>query len=333
MSTEHAEEAGEDARIARLAARFSQSPRDPAVQLAIGDDAALAHGLALSVDVAVEGVHFRRDFAPLEVLAERAVNAALSDLAAMGARPTGVLLGLLVPREEAPESFDALASGVARAAEAAGAAVLGGNLSRGDVLSLTTTVLGPAPPAPLRRDGARAGDGVWVTGPPGDAALGLRTLLAGRRDGAFVHRWLHPRPRLTEGRALVGFATAAMDLSDGLSLDLGRLVAASGVGATLTLDALPRGAGFDEAAGDDAAALLLGGGESYELLFTAAGAPPPGVEATRIGTIDREPGLRVDAGRGPEPVPPRGHDHFAAFPPRQPCTSTANRKSGPAPGG
>ena len=318
MSGADEPEVAEDARIARLRARFDRSPRDPAVALAIGDDAALAHGLALSVDVAVEDVHFRRSFAPLAVLAERAANAALSDLAAMGATPTGLLLALLVPRDEPPASFDALAEGVAKAAEAAGAAVLGGNLSRGHALSLTTTVLGRAPESPLRRDGARPGDGIWVTGAPGDAALGLARLMAGAREGPFIARWLHPRPRLGAGRALLGHASAAMDLSDGLLLDLGRMTGASGVGATIRLADIPRGPGFDAAAGADARALLLGGGESYELLFTARGDVPSPLEATRIGTIDAAPGLRVDAGAGPDPVVPAGHDHFSAFPPAAP---------------
>ncbi|MEO0324113.1 MAG: thiamine-phosphate kinase, partial [Myxococcota bacterium] len=256
-------EPAEDARIGWLRARFDRSPRDPAVALAIGDDAALAHGLALSVDVAVDGVHFRRDFAPLDLLAARAANAALSDLAAMGARATGLLLALLVPGDEPEASYAAIADGVASAAEAAGAAVLGGNLSRGDALSLTTTVLGPAPVVPLRRGGARPGDGLWVTGPPGDAALGLRELLAGRRAGPFVERWLHPRPRWAAGRALAGRASAALDLSDGLLLDLSRLTTASGVGATLELNTLPRGGGCDARAGGEGTALLLGGGESY----------------------------------------------------------------------
>ncbi|MEM1416249.1 MAG: thiamine-phosphate kinase [Myxococcota bacterium] len=299
---------GEDARVARLAARFERSPRDAALALGIGDDAAIAHGLALSVDVAIEGVHFRRDFAPLEVLAARAANAALSDLAAMGARPTGLLLALVAPHAEPQASFDAIAEGVAGAVEAVGAAVVGGNVARGDALSLTSTVFGPAPATPLRRDGARPGEGVWVTGPPGDAALGLSQLLAGVRSGPFVERWLRPMPRFDAGCALAGVASAAMDLSDGLLTDLGRLTRASGVGATLVLGDLPRGPGFDAAAGAEARALLLDGGEGYELVFTLAGTPP--FPATRIGTVDAARGLRVDAGEGPRAVRPAGFDHF-----------------------
>jgi thiamine-monophosphate kinase len=305
-STEHE-------RIARLSARFATNAPD--VRLGIGDDAAwLAPDLVVSVDAQVEGVHFLPRFAPYDVLAERAATAALSDLAAMGARPLATLSSLILPRTLDDVSLDRIHEGLARAADRYAAPVVGGNLAAGAELSLSTTVLGRAD-APLLRSGARPGDGIYVTGHVGARALGLQALLADRHDAslaAFVDAWLHPTARISEGLALRGVATACIDVSDGLLADLGHVLDASRVGAELELAALPYAPEHEATCavlGVDPLALALDGGEAYELLFTAAATPP--IDSTRIGTIRaaRSVVLRSADGSIHAHVP-AGFDHF-----------------------
>ncbi|MDB4927922.1 MAG: Thiamine-monophosphate kinase, partial [Myxococcaceae bacterium] len=223
---------GEFERIARLRALFGAPPPP---DLGIGDDCAVLHDprpLVITVDAAVEGVHFDRRWASDEEIAARAVEAAVSDLAAMGAAPTELLLAWALPRESPDAIVTALARGVLRVTTRLGMRVVGGNLARGPSLALTTTALGRAVGPLLRRDGARVGDTLAVTGHPGAAAVGLRALLAGRADEAlfsdFVNRWRAPAARVAEGLALVGRADCAIDLSDGLAQDASHVAAASG---------------------------------------------------------------------------------------------------------
>ncbi|MBI4952641.1 MAG: thiamine-phosphate kinase, partial [Myxococcales bacterium] len=167
----------EESRVARLARTFGRAPRG--VLCGIGDDAAvLAPGrerLVWTVDVQVEGVHFERSWLGLDALGYRAVMAAASDLAAMGARPRAVVAGLVLPPGFSDAALGALARGQARACRELGTAVVGGNLARGGELSVTTSVLGHAA-RPLLRSGARPGDGVWVAGATGLAGAGLAWL-------------------------------------------------------------------------------------------------------------------------------------------------------------
>ena len=344
-------------RIALLAERFARAGVQgfvgaedaqglDAQGLGIGDDAAVlpvraAEDLVLSVDAAVEGVHFRRSFGPLDVLAERATTAALSDLAAMGSTPRALLDSLVLPPAITEAELSAIGDGIARAAARARCPVLGGNLSAGAELALHTTVVGAVPRGgALRRDGARPGDALFVAGELGAAALGLALLLAADAGRAiasdeepFVEAWLRPRALIDSGLALRGVASAALDLSDGLATDLRHLCTASGVGVELDLSAVD-GLGLDAehprsfqrldtiaarlANGAFAAAappaapqaplsgrqLRLTGGEVYGLLFTL----PPGrlspIPAARIGTISAAPAWP------PELV--GGHDHFGA---------------------
>lgn len=290
----------EEARVERLRALFEQS--DPRVSLGIGDDAAvLDDGFVISVDASVEGTHFRRTFADWTTLARRAVVAALSDLAAMGAQPTAVLTSMTLP---ADVDDLALHRGVLDAAQSVDAVVIGGNLASGPHVEVHTTVIGRAD-APLRRDGANAGEGVFVTGPTGSAALGLHGLLHDAPN-AFSPAWLLPRAHIAEGVSLRNVATACVDVSDGLLRDLHHLCSASGVGAEIDSTALPYAEGFEDEARRhelDPAALSLSGGEAYVLLFTAED-PPIG---TRIGTITEAAGVRVDGANHL----PQGFDHFA----------------------
>jgi thiamine-monophosphate kinase len=305
-------------RIAALTARFGRGGRD--VVLGIGDDAAvlrISGDVVATVDVAVEDVHFRLGWAPLDALAYRAFMAATSDLAAMGAEPRGALLSLVLPASITDDGLFAIVDGVERAAAAIGCPVVGGNLSAGKELSIGTTALGAKTRGLLRRDGARPGDGLFVTGHPGDRALGLEVLL---RDGerseeadSLVEAWLTPRARIAEGLALLGRATSAIDISDGLLMDLGHLARASGVGARVELGSIPRHPAYAEVAralGVDPLAPLLGGGDAYELLFTA----PPGIDVAdvgvRIGEITESDGVTVFDRGAPIARPAAGHRHF-----------------------
>jgi thiamine-monophosphate kinase len=312
---------GEFDRIARLSARF-RGPAAPAI--GIGDDAAVlpvVEGpLVVTVDASVEDVHFRRAWAPLDRLAERAVHAALSDLAAMGADPSlrggGVLFALELPSHLSAAAFDSVIEGLARGAEANSAPVLGGNLTKSanDTLSITTTAMGVAP-RPLLRSGARAGDIVYVTGAVGASRVGLEALLRGREREAlfapFVERWIAARAHIAQGLAIAPFATAAIDLSDGLAQDAAHLARASRVALLLRADAIDPANSQRDAAlalGEDPLALTLSSGEDYVLLFTAPPSiTPPVGEA--IGVVREGDGVMVER-NGVERPARGGWDHF-----------------------
>lgn len=307
-------------RIARLRSIFAPRAEQPALLLGIGDDAAVLErptdNLAVSVDTAVHGVHFRAGFAPIGQLSARALSAALSDLAAMGAQPRAALLSLIAPADLGDSEFVELIRGYGAEAERYGCPVIGGNLSRGSELSLTTTVIGEVSGAGLTRSGARPGHEIYVTGVLGAAALGLSLLLAGTPElgPQFVEHWRRPQARIAEGRALAGVASAAIDVSDGALQDLGHLCAASGVSAQLDASALPLSPGFPELAqklGKDPVELALTGGEDYELIFTLPAGAASGT-GTRIGRVT-EPGsgitLRDEHGRVLG-VKERGYRHF-----------------------
>lgn len=295
----------EDELLAALRTRLATD--DPRVREGIGDDAAvLADGLVLSVDAAVEGTHFRRDWLSLVDVGYRGTVAALSDLAAMGAAPVAVLSSLV-----SPDASDGLAvmDGVGEAAHAYGAAVIGGNVARAPHLALHTTVVGRAATS-WTRAGAQVGDAIYVTGTVGAAALGWRSLAAKAELSTYAARWRRPRARFDLVPQLA--PNACLDVSDGVALDLGRLCAASGVGARVELDRLPVEEGFHEAAaslGEDPDALALGGGEDYELLFTMPASLDPEV-ATRIGEIEAAPGVRIVKRDGTLHPSSDGHQHF-----------------------
>lgn len=308
----------EQALIAAIRACLGRD--DPRVAIGIGDDAAIlapmSRGVVLSVDVVVEGVHFDRRWLADEDVGWRGYVAALSDLAAMGASPRAGLLSLVLPSALEDEAVLAIVRGAGQAADAYGAPVVGGNLSRGAELSMSTTVIGEAPPSPLTRSGAREGEGLFVTGTVGAAALGLAALAAGqgsRADaGPFVARWRRPSARFDVVSRLLGLATSAADVSDGLVADAGHLAEASGAGAVIEQARLPLAPGHQALAaslGEDGELLALSGGEDYELVFTA----PADAElpfATRVGTIVRGEGVRVVDRHGAERALRRtGHRH------------------------
>jgi thiamine-monophosphate kinase len=298
--------------------------RGDGVVLGVGDDAALLRPpfgelLAVTADALVEGVHFDRRFDPRDV-GWKALAVNLSDLAAMGARPLWALVALALPRSTPPARVDGIARGLGRCARQHGVAVVGGNVTRAQELSLTITAVGSTP-RPMRRDGAQPGDAVMVSGTVGDAALGLRPGAA----PALARRQRRPAPRLVLGRALGRIASAAIDLSDGLAQDLGHLCEASGVGASLQLDALPLSAAYRRATRGEADPweAALSGGEDYELCVTVPpwrvraalrAADRAGTPLTVVGTVRSGRGVRiVEPGGGLHPVR-RGHDHLAPPP-------------------
>ncbi len=300
----------------------------PDVVAGVGDDAALlqvptGQELVTCVDTLVEGRHFPANSDAYDI-GWRSLAVNLSDLAAMGATPTWALLALTLPSMD-EEWLDGFARGLGKLAQDAGVALVGGDTTRGP-LTVSVTALGLVPTGTaLRRSGARVGDLVYVTGWPGDAAAGLAVLEGrlqgqGANRGALERKFRHPEPRLAFGQGLRGVAHACIDVSDGLAQDLGRLAAASGVGAIIRARELPLSRALYTLAGEEAArGYALAGGDDYELLFTApasaraqigALAAKAGAPACHcIGEIVAGKGVRVWGERGELPVP-RGWDHF-----------------------
>lgn len=283
----------------------------------LGDDAAVLQvprgdALVASVDSAIEGQHFRREWLSAREIGYRAVAAALSDLAAMAARPLGVLVALAIPAEWRPD-LDELAEGIGEAAAANAAPIVGGNTTAGDELSITTTVLGSAFSV-LRRDAVRDGDSVYVTGRFGGPGAALRALRAGEKpDREHRARLAHPSPRIREARWLAERgAHAAIDVSDGLAADLGHLAAASRVSIEVDLDCVPR---VSSVVPLDAAA----SGEEYELVVATAAALDPveferafGIPLTLIGRARAGEARVVLSQDGARVANPPGYDHLSS---------------------
>ncbi len=294
---------------------FSALGRGPAVDLSVGDDCAILHldageRLATSVDTMVEGVHFPADSFP-EDIGFRAVSVAASDLAAMGARPIAMTLALTLP--VADELWlHAFSQGIAAAVSEYRLPLVGGDTTRGP-LTITVQVMGALPlDQALLRGGARPGDGLYVSGFLGDAAAAL-AVLAGDWRPAPAHqqylldRFNRPRARLELGMALLGRASAAIDVSDGLLADAGHIAAASGVRLRIDPGLLPLSAALtSHADAAQARRWALTGGDDYELCFCL----PAGVDApagcTRIGWVERGSGVDCGLDLGAN----TGYQHF-----------------------
>ena len=309
---------GEFAVLRAIFAALGAAGRD------LGDDCALlpvgGRTLAISIDLSLEGVHFRTDWLAFREIGWRATAAALSDLAADGATPLGVLVSLGVPGNRQRRLGNAspavqIMTGVGAAARSVGARVLGGDLVRSPRYLVDVCVLGVAQ-RPVRRSGARPGNGLWVTGRLGGAGLALAALRAGRRLAPGVRRrFARPVPRIAAGRWLARRGARAMiDISDGLAGDAGQLAAASGIAIAIELERVPCWPGVAPRA-------AARSGEEYELLvamphsFGSAGARAfrrvTGLSLTRIGACTVGRGLRMtDDGR--LITPPPGFDHFSA---------------------
>jgi thiamine-monophosphate kinase len=308
-------------RIRGIARALGNRARD------LGDDCALipeeSTVLALSTDLSIEGVHFRREWLSPEEIGWRAASAALSDLAAEGAAALGLLAAIAAPRDVPAADFEAVSRGIGDAVAAAGGLVLGGDLSTAPVWIVAITVVGRTE-RPVRRSGARPGDGLWVTGKVGGAGAAVTLWKAGAQpDPQSRTAFVHPVARIREGEWLARHrATAMMDLSDGLAGDAWHLAAASGVRLEIRLDDLPLEPGVAEAArrvGMAPGEFGAQGGEDYELLV----ALPPSfgpqdvrsfmaahdLSLTRIGTAVEGSGVVMTLES--REVALTGFDHFA----------------------
>lgn len=308
---------GEHAWIARVVRRL---PRGRSTLLGPGDDAAAIRPTRLPVllttDTLVEGVHFELGWESPASLGRRALRVNLSDVAAMGGRPLAALVAIAAPPRLPAAVLDQLMRGLAGDARRAGVDVVGGNLVAARQLAVTVTLLGESGRRLVTRDGARAGDDVWVTGAVGGDGIAVRALLAGRRA------LRPPVPiRLGAGRMLAEVVRAMIDVSDGLVQDLGHLCRASRVAAEVDAGAVPVAAACRRALGAAAASFAATAGEDYELLCTAPPrsrvrlarlAPRLGCRLTRIGRIVAgRPAVRLLDARGcPMPLRRAGFDHF-----------------------
>ena len=314
-----------------LIARYFTRPVRPGgpALLGVGDDCALlappaGEALAISTDMLVEGRHFFAS-ADAEALGHKALAVNLSDLAAMGARPLGFTLALALPavNEAWLEGFS---RGLLSLADMHGIDLIGGDTTRGP-LNICISVFGSVPEKhALRRDGAKPGDDVWVSGTLGDARLALEVMqqkisLPPSDLQAAAPRLHRPTPRVSLALALRGVASGAIDVSDGLLGDLGHILHRSAVGATIDANLLPFGDVLQSQALQIRREFALNGGDDYELCFTAApafrtrvqaAAAETGVRVTRIGSITSGPGLQVQDAHG-QPVTLASHsfDHFS----------------------
>jgi thiamine-monophosphate kinase len=298
--------------IARLTAGIGLSRR---TILGVGDDCAIVSRprgqMLFTIDSLVENVHFNLRWGSPQALGARALAVNLSDIAAMGGRPTACVVNLGVREGITPRTLERIYSGLRDAAREASTDIVGGNVTRARELSITIALVGEAGRGVMRRDAARPGDEIFVTGTLGDAALGWR-ILAGKLEARgkakknraakkyLVERFLRPHARLYAGQRLAALrpAPAAIDVSDGLMQDLGHIVERSGVGAEIDASRIPISPAYRALMGDDLVHALTGG-EDYELIFCVKPGRREselsrrlGVGVRRIGKIVR--GTRVD---------------------------------------
>jgi thiamine-monophosphate kinase len=304
---------------------FTRPVADKNVSLGIGDDAALldipsGHELAITTDTLVNGRHFPENALPYDI-GWKALAVNLSDLAAMGAEARWVTLAITFPDYDEKFLRD-FSRGFFALAGQENISLIGGDTTRGP-LAVTVTAMGLVPRGKaLRRDGAQVGDDIYVSGTVGDAGLGLRIvleqwpeILPPEIEDFALSRLHRPTPRIGLGLRLRGMASAALDISDGLAQDLGHILQASGVGAEIDLQCLPKSAalqGIDSAFAD---VLALTSGDDYELLFTAPDNARAEIEklspaCTRIGRITDSGGLIFLRNGVKVEMPVTGFNHF-----------------------
>jgi len=323
----------EDALIAAIAEIVAPTLRASGVRAGIGDDAAVwqpsrSNRSVVTTDALVEDVHFRRAWMTMREIGGRAMEANLSDLAAMGARPVLATVAIGLPHAIAQDDVLELYRGIAASALRAKCAIAGGDTTAAPMLTIAVTAIGEVRQTNLKsRAGAKAGDAIACTGRLGSSRAGLAHLrgdaaLEGEHRDWAVRAYKAPQARLREGRWLAASSNvhAMMDLSDGLSTDLSRLCAASGLGATLAdLPVCDAAADAAAAIGTSAAAFALAGGEEYELLAAVDGKAYAhlaarflarfGRELYRIGTFRSGAGIVLRAADGTEsPVVRTGWD-------------------------
>jgi thiamine-monophosphate kinase len=298
---------GEDSLVQRITQALAGKTR-PGLVVGAGDDAALlmpraGYQTILTCDWFLEGSHFLRDKHPPDSIGWKCLARAISDVAAMGGQSRFFLLSVALPESHPSKWLDGFLKGLARAARRFDCRLAGGDTTRSRQVLINVTVTGEVPAGrAVLRSGAQPGDLIFVSGRLGEAELGLRALrrqgAPGHRKSPWIQKHLYPEPRVALGRWLAGkrLATAMMDLSDGLSTDLSRLCSASGVGARIRVDKIPKvqlpdGKGRSQY---DVTELALHGGDDYELLFTVrprqAGQLPSafkGLPLSCIGEITR----------------------------------------------
>jgi thiamine-monophosphate kinase len=316
---------GEFALIAALGRELRSAPGSRAVELGIGDDAAVLRvgkgRLVVSVDDQVEHVHFDRRWLTTEDVGYRSLQAAASDLAAMGAVPLAAVASLHVPRGFPTTELRLLARGQAQAAKKLACPLVGGNVAQASQLSVTTTVLGRVT-KPLLRSGARVGDELWIVGELGLSRAGL--LLHQQRLKVPVRlqrvaklaraAWARPEAQIAAGKRLVGRARAVIDVSDGLAGDVQHLAAASRVKAVVEAARLaqlisPELADLADLLGEPGVALALTGGEDYALLCAGPRARRP-AGAKVVGRIERGSGSELELETGQRFKLGPGFDHL-----------------------
>lgn len=257
------------------------TPLGRGVRLGIGDDAAWLESKSSSIlvtsDLLIDGIHFKLAWTSLFSLGHKSVAVNLSDIAAMGGKPSYLVLALGIPLDFDSDKVYEFYRGVQSLCSRTGVALVGGDTNAAKFLVISVCVIGHAPYPPVRRSGAKLGNDIYVTGTLGDSALGLKLLQRGagisnRRAIAYlISRHRQPTPRLTVGALIARqrLATAMIDISDGLLQDLGHICSASGVGAQISAAELPLSDAYRALAGDDGVRYAVNGGEDYELLFCA----------------------------------------------------------------
>lgn len=318
-----ASELGEFGLIERLS-RLVGAERPAELIVGIGDDAAAWRSgdevLLATTDTLVEGVHFLREVTPWADVGWKALAVNLSDIAAMGGEPTLALVTLAIPEDWKAEDADGLYGGLLECAREYGVAIAGGDIVSTGQFSVTVALLGKATrvagqPALLRRDGARPGDAIGVTGTVGDSAAGLRRLRGGvPGDDTLARRHLRPEPRLAQGQAAVRAGVrCGIDVSDGLLQDLGHVCEMSGMGAMVRAEDIPLRAALKIAYPEVALELAATGGEDYELLLIGEASTLAAVpDVTVIGEMrEGGSGLKVvDAAGSEMSFETSGWDHL-----------------------
>lgn len=288
---------------------------DPAARGLIDDAAVVELGnevLILTHDMMAEDVHWHSTADPADV-AWKLVVSNLSDLAAKGARPLGVLLGFMLGEDKWDRRF---AEGLQQVLTRYDISLLGGDTvsNRGDKRALGLTAIGAATHRPVpSRSGAQPGDLVYVTGTLGDALAGFELVDAGFTDfNDLTAAYNRPKPRLAEGRALAPHVNAMMDISDGLLLDAERMAKASGIAISIDLSIIPLSKNYQHQRGNSNESRLQAAswGDDYELLFAASSTSVLPVAATRVGLVTEGAGLSINSGGQPVELPASlGYQH------------------------
>ena len=284
-----------------------------AAEVGIGDDAAvvaLPDGFSalLCSDLLAENSHFQRETHPPDSIGYKAIAVNVSDIGAMGGIPTQCLLSLALPVDIEDGWVDEFLDGISAACLRFEVELVGGDSSSAEHVFVNVSMMGRVEPGKaVGRNRARTGDGIYVTGDLGGSSLGLSLIDSNPATHPSVHRHLYPEPRHRVGRRLASKASAMIDLSDGLSVDLGHILTESGVSARIERDRIPCHPGANMK-------LALHGGEDYELIITGVGLPAEvdGIPLTRIGEIVSDPSGRIvlASDSSEEVVAPGGWQHF-----------------------